>query len=68
MGVAVLTVRNLLLLLKNPAASLKPYKPSKPLGMVTIGPNKGAVQRLFGHPHFLIGMKQKNLFASMYLK
>lgn len=64
---AQLTAKNLIALLKNPNATLKAYKPSSPMSMVTIGMKKGAVQLPFGHPHFLIGMKQKDLFVSRML-
>ncbi len=65
---ADLTAKNILKLLKDPEAALKPYKPGKTMGFIPVGKKKGAVQLPFGHPHFMIAMKQKDLFASMYLK
>lgn len=65
---ANLTAKNILSLIKNPEARLKPYKPGKTMGFIPIGQKSGAVQLPFGHPHFMIAMKQKDLFASMYLK
>jgi hypothetical protein len=38
------------------------------MGFIPIGQKSGAVQLPFGHPHFMIAIKQKDLFASMYLK
>ncbi|MEM6273434.1 MAG: FAD-dependent oxidoreductase [Bacteroidota bacterium] len=64
---AKLTAKNLIALLNDPNATLKAYKPSAPMSMVTIGMKKGAVQLPFGHPHFLISMKQKDLFAARTL-
>ena len=65
---AKLTTTNLVRLLRDPGARLKAYKPAPPIGMITIGPRKGSVQLPFGHPHFMIGMKQKDMFTGMYLK
>ena len=65
---ADLTAKNILKLLNDPEAVLKPYKPSKTMGFIPVGQKAGAVQLPFGHPHFMIAMKQKDLFASMYLK
>ena len=65
---ADLTAKNLLALLDNPDAMLKPYKPKGIGFMVPIGKKSGVVQLPFAHPHFMIAMKQKDLFASIYLK
>ena len=65
---ADLTARNLLALINDSNATLKPYKPKKPGFMVPIGKKLGIVQLPFGHPHFMIALKQKDMFASMYLK
>ena len=65
---ADLTAKNILKLLKDPKAVLKPYKPGKTMGFIPVGKKAGAVQLPFGHPHFMIAMKQKDLFTSMYLK
>ena len=65
---AKLTVKNLLKLAKDQTASLKVYKPHSPVGMVTIGREKGAVQLPFGHPHFMIALKQKDMFVGATLK
>ena len=59
--------KNLNSLTFNPDAKLKTYKPSKSISMVTIGKKRGAVQLVFGHPHFLIAIKQRDLFASKIL-
>ncbi|MEM9986237.1 MAG: FAD-dependent oxidoreductase [Bacteroidota bacterium] len=64
---ATLTAKNLMALLKDPNASLKPYKPNPPMGFVPVGQKKGAVQLPFGHPHFLIAIKQKDLLVSRTL-
>ena len=65
---AKLTAKNLQRLIADPNASIKAYKPSAPLGLVTIGPKYGAVKVPFGHPHFLAAIKQKDFFVSTYLK
>ncbi|MBN2443699.1 MAG: FAD-dependent oxidoreductase [Spirochaetales bacterium] len=65
---ANLTIKNLLTIMKNKNAGLVSYKPHQPLGMVPIGRKLGAVQLPFGHPHFLIFIKQKDLFVSRFLK
>jgi len=65
---AALMGKNINLLITNPDAKLKSYKPSKPFGMITIGKKQGAVQLSFAHPHFLIAIKQKDLFVSKVLK
>ena len=64
---AALTAENIKILIKNPSAVLKSYKPSKPMSFIPIGKKVGAVQLPFGHPHFMIGMKQKDLFVSKTL-
>lgn len=64
---AVLTAKNILRLIADSDAELKAYKPSPPVGLVTLGWKKGAVQVPFGHPHFLALTKQKDLFVSRYL-
>jgi NADH dehydrogenase FAD-containing subunit len=65
---AQLTAKNILNLLRNSQATLKGYKPHRPMGAVTLGRKHGAVQLPVGHPHFLIFMKQRDLFTGMYLK
>ncbi len=65
---AALTAKNINSLIKDSSATLKPYKPSKPLSFIPIGKRSGAVQLPFGHPHFMIAMKQKDLFVSKFLK
>ncbi len=64
---ATITAKNINSLIKNPSAKLKTYKPSKTMSMVPIGKKKGVVQLPFAHPHFLISIKQKNLFISKVL-
>ena len=64
---AALMEKNINSLIINPNAKLKTYKVGKPIGMVTIGKKRGAVQLPFGYPHFLISIKQKDLFASKVL-
>ncbi|MGH4037215.1 MAG: NAD(P)/FAD-dependent oxidoreductase [Sphaerochaeta sp.] len=59
-----ITAKNLNSLISNPDAKLKTYKPGKDISMVPIGKKLGAVQIPFGHPHFLIFIKQKDLFMS----
>lgn len=65
---ADLTAKNLMGILKKNEKDLLAYKPNKPMSFLPIGKKKGAVQLLFGHLHFLIALKQKDLFASKYLK
>lgn len=60
------SVRNIQKLLQNPEASLKPYKAHSPIGLITLGSKLGAVQVPFGFPHFLIAVKQKDLFVSKF--
>ena len=62
------TVKNIDRLIANPSTVLKSYKPSKPLSLITIGKKSGAVQLPFGHPHFMIALKQKDLLTSQILK
>jgi NADH dehydrogenase FAD-containing subunit len=64
---ATLTAKNIQRLIKDPSARLTPYKPSKPMSFIPIGRKAGAVQLPFGHPHFLIAIKQKDLFVSKTL-
>jgi NADH dehydrogenase FAD-containing subunit len=64
---ADLTAKNIMKLIKNPSNALKSYKPSKPMSMIPIGKETGAVQLPFGHPHFMISLKQKDLFVSKTL-
>ncbi len=64
---AALTARNINSLVMHPEGKLKIYKPGKTISMVPIGKKLGAVQLPFGHPHFLIAIKQKNLFSSKVL-
>jgi len=64
---AALMEKNINSLIINPDAKLKTYKPRKTISMIPIGKKKGAVQLVFGHPHFLIAIKQKDLFASKIL-
>jgi NADH dehydrogenase FAD-containing subunit len=64
---ANLTAENIKKLIKEPTARLKSYKPSKPMSLIPIGKKSGAVQLPFGHPHFLISIKQKDLFVSKSL-
>lgn len=64
---SALTAKNINALSKNSDAKLKSYKPSKNMSMVPIGKKLGAVQLPFGHPHFLISIKQKDLFCSKVL-
>lgn len=59
-----ITAKNIIRLIDNPSAKLLTYKPGKPLSMIPIGKKKGAVQLPFAHPHFLIVVKQKDLFIS----
>lgn len=61
---AQLTAKNIQKLIADSSSELKPYKPSPPVSLVTLGWKKGAVQLPFGHPHFLAFMKQKDLFVS----
>ena len=65
---ADLTAKNIKSLIENPSAKLKSYKPSKPMSFIPVGRKSGAVQLPFGHPHFMIGIKQKDLFVSKNLK
>ena len=64
---ADLTAKNIKSLIENPSAKLKIYKPSKPMSFIPIGTKSGAVQLPFGHPHFMIAIKQKDLFVSRTL-
>lgn len=61
------TVKNIRRLLQNPDSSLKPYKAHSPVGLITLGSKLGAVQVPFGFPHFLIAVKQKDLFVGKYI-
>ncbi|MGD1822824.1 MAG: NAD(P)/FAD-dependent oxidoreductase [Pleomorphochaeta sp.] len=65
---AGLTAKNIVKLINDPEKPLKKYKPSKPMSFIPIGKKLGAVQLPFGHPHFLISIKQKDLFVSRTLK
>lgn len=65
---ASLTVKNIKSLIKHSDTPLSTYSPKKPMGMVPIGKKKGAVQMPFMHPHFLIGIKQKDLLVKMSMK
>lgn len=65
---AGLTIKNIKKLIKNSNSPLSTYSPKKPMGMVPIGKKKGAVQMPFMHPHFLIGIKQKDLLVGMSMK
>lgn len=62
-----LTARNINSLVLHPQAKLKKYKPGKNISMVPIGKKLGVVQLPFGYPHFLIALKQKDLFSSKVL-
>ncbi len=64
---AKLTAKNLQRLISDSDKELKPYKPSSPVSLVTLGWKKGAVQVPFGHPHFLAFLKQKDLLVSNFL-
>lgn len=64
---ASLTAKNINSLINNSGAKLKTYKPGKTISMIPIGKKVGSVQLPFGHPHFLIAIKQKNLFSSKVL-
>ncbi|MDC7227294.1 MAG: FAD-dependent oxidoreductase [Spirochaetales bacterium] len=61
------TAENIKRLVNNPEAVLKAYKPAKPMSFIPVGKKAGAVQLPFGHPHFMISMKQKDLFVSKSL-
>jgi NADH dehydrogenase FAD-containing subunit len=61
---SAVTAKNLGKLVTNPKVKLKEYKPGKTISMVPIGKKLGAVQLPFAHPHFLISIKQKDLFSS----
>jgi NADH dehydrogenase FAD-containing subunit len=65
---STVTAQNINILIKNPNAKLKTYKPGKTMSMVPIGKKLGAVQMSFVFPHFLIGIKQKDLFTSTVFK
>jgi apoptosis-inducing factor 2 len=48
---------------------LKKYSPVKgPMGFITLGKKRGIAQLPFGRADFLIGIKQRDLFVTMYLK
>jgi len=49
-------------------APLRSYRASKPMGFVTFGRKGGIAQLPFGRMDFMIGMKQKDMLTSMYLK
>jgi len=65
---AQLTAKNILTLIENQEAPLKRYKPNSSMGFVPIGKKKGVVQISSVHPHFLIALKQRDLFVSNYIK
>jgi apoptosis-inducing factor 2 len=65
---AGVVVKNLKALLKDSRSSVKVYTPSKPLSLIPVGQKKGAVQLPFAFPHFMISIKQKDLFVSKFLK
>jgi NADH dehydrogenase FAD-containing subunit len=68
MSHAAVVAKNIIALQNNPHASLRRYKAAKPMGFVTLGPKAGIGQMPFGRMDFLISMKQKDLFLSMFLK
>lgn len=53
--------------LRSGATSLKVYKPSKPMSLVTLGRKGGIGQMPFGRADFMAGLKQKDMLVSMYL-
>lgn len=61
------TAGNIQRLLADPGASLRAYKPAKPMGLITFGRKGGVAQLPFGRFDALVGMKQKDMFVSMYL-
>lgn len=63
---AKLTVNNIQKLLKDPDAPLKSYKAHSPGGLITLGPKLGAAQLPFGYPHFMVALKQKDMFVSRF--
>ncbi|MFW5486289.1 MAG: NAD(P)/FAD-dependent oxidoreductase [Spirochaetaceae bacterium JB067] len=60
--------KNILKLIADQKAPLLIYKPAKAMGFIPIGQKKGVVQISSMHPNFLISMKQRDLFVSMYIK
>lgn len=65
---AAVVVKNIKAILKGSGSKLKVYPPSKPISLIPVGKKKGAVQLPFGFPHFMISIKQKDLFVSKFLK
>lgn len=61
---AKLTAKNINNLVNNPEAKLKTYKPGKTISMIPIGKKLGVVELPFCNPHFLIAIKQRDLFCS----
>lgn len=64
---AALAVKNIAKLLRGKSGSLGSYKPSPPMGFVTLGRKAGIAQLPFGRLDFLVAIKQRDMMVSRTL-